>query len=96
MKLLARRFPGLPLGLGRYTLNQLLVSTIAFVGLAIFPLIDSNSSHVSAVADAGYVLLLAFGLNIVVGYTGLLVLGYAAFFAIGAYTYAMLASPQFG
>jgi len=38
--------------------------------------------------------LLAIGLNIVVGFAGLLDLGYAAFFAIGAYTYALLASSQ--
>src|SRR5213079_79900 len=38
--------------------------------------------------------LLAIGLNIVVGFAGLLDLGYAAFFAIGAYTYGMLASGQ--
>ena len=40
--------------------------------------------------------LLALGLNIVVGYAGLLDLGYIAFFAVGAYCYALLASPQFG
>lgn len=96
MQLLARRIPTLPFGLGRYTVNQIAVVALVIIGLAIFPLVDSNSSHISAVADTGYVLLLAFGLNVVVGYTGLLVLGYAAFFAIGAYTYAMLASPQFG
>ncbi|TFZ01423.1 ABC transporter permease subunit [Ramlibacter rhizophilus] len=38
--------------------------------------------------------LLALGLNIVVGYAGLLDLGYVAFFAIGAYMYALLASPH--
>ena len=38
--------------------------------------------------------LLALGLNIVVGYAGLLDLGYVAFFAIGAYVYGMLASPH--
>jgi branched-chain amino acid transport system permease protein len=38
--------------------------------------------------------LLALGLNIVVGYAGLLDLGYAAFFAIGAYTTGLLNSPQ--
>ena len=38
--------------------------------------------------------ILALGLNIVVGFAGLLDLGYAAFFAIGAYTYGMLASYQ--
>lgn len=38
--------------------------------------------------------LLAIGLNIVVGYAGLLDLGYVAFFAVGAYLYALLASPH--
>ena len=41
-------------------------------------------------------ILLGLGLNIVVGYAGLLDLGYIAFFAVGAYSYALLASPQFG
>ena len=40
--------------------------------------------------------MLALGLNIVVGYAGLLDLGYIAFYAVGAYLYALLASPQFG
>ena len=39
--------------------------------------------------------LLSLGLNIVVGYAGLLDLGYIAFYGVGAYTYALLASPQF-
>ena len=39
--------------------------------------------------------LLALGLNIVVGFAGLLDLGYIAFYGIGAYIYALLASPQF-
>jgi branched-chain amino acid transport system permease protein len=41
-------------------------------------------------------LLLATGLNMVVGYAGLLDLGFVAFYAIGAYSYALLASGQFG
>ena len=45
---------------------------------------------VNGFADAGVFVLLALGLNIVVGFAGLLDLGYAAFFAIGAYTYALL------
>ena len=40
--------------------------------------------------------MLALGLNIVVGYAGLLDLGYVAFYAVGAYLYAMLASPHLG
>jgi branched-chain amino acid transport system permease protein len=39
--------------------------------------------------------LLSLGLNIVVGFAGLLDLGYIAFYGVGAYTYALLASPQF-
>jgi branched-chain amino acid transport system permease protein len=41
-------------------------------------------------------IMLALGLNIVVGYAGLLDLGYVAFYAVGAYLYALLASPHFG
>ena len=40
--------------------------------------------------------MLALGLNIVVGFAGLVDLGYIAFYGIGAYTYALLASPHFG
>lgn len=40
--------------------------------------------------------LLALGLNIVVGFAGLLDLGYIAFYAVGAYVYALLASPHLG
>jgi branched-chain amino acid transport system permease protein len=49
------------------------------------------------ILDVGLLfILLGLGLNIVVGYAGLLDLGYIAFFAVGAYSYALLASPQFG
>ncbi|HTR59153.1 MAG TPA: ABC transporter ATP-binding protein [Casimicrobiaceae bacterium] len=41
-------------------------------------------------------IMLALGLNIVVGFAGLLDLGYIAFYAVGAYMYALLASPHFG
>ena len=49
---------------------------------------------ISVLADAGVYILLAIGLNVVVGFAGLLDLGYAAFFAIGAYTYAFIASDH--
>jgi branched-chain amino acid transport system permease protein len=39
-------------------------------------------------------ILLGIGLNIVIGYAGLLDLGFVAFYAVGAYTYGLLASPQ--
>jgi len=63
--------------------------------LVLFPLLDPDKAHVNVAADAGTFILLALGLNIVVGFAGLLDLGYAAFFAIGSYAYAMLASGQF-
>ncbi|OIO36778.1 MAG: hypothetical protein AUJ72_05685 [Candidatus Omnitrophica bacterium CG1_02_46_14] len=56
----------------------------------LFPVLDKNAYHMDLMTNVGIYALLAMGLNIVVGFTGLLNLGYAAFFAIGAYTYALL------
>jgi ABC-type branched-subunit amino acid transport system permease subunit len=67
-----------------------------YAAAIVLPLIFSNGGFVNFLADAGAFVLLALGLNVVVGFAGLLDLGYAAFFAIGSYTFAMLASPQFG
>jgi branched-chain amino acid transport system permease protein len=53
---------------------------------------NAQSVWIDAFATAGIYVLLALGLNVVVGLAGLLDLGYAAFFAIGAYTYAYGAS----
>jgi branched-chain amino acid transport system permease protein len=47
------------------------------------------------VADlVGFYIIMALGLNVVVGFAGLLDLGYVAFFAIGAYTMAVLTTPE--
>ncbi len=72
--------------------------TIIAIGVALlaFPFVDRNNAQIDFMANAGAFILLALGLNIVVGFAGLLDLGYAAFFAIGSYSYAMLASQQFG
>jgi branched-chain amino acid transport system permease protein len=51
---------------------------------------------VGLAADGGIYMLMAIGLNVVVGFAGLLDLGYAAFFAIGSYTYAEVASYHLG
>jgi branched-chain amino acid transport system permease protein len=59
-----------------------------------FPYLDSNEGDIDAAANALAFAMLALGLNIVVGFAGLLDLGYAAFFAIGAYTYGALSSYQ--
>lgn len=58
--------------------------------LLFFPLIDKNVYHIDLLTMVGIYALLSMGLNVVVGFAGLLNLGYAAFFAIGAYTYALL------
>ena len=56
---------------------------------ALIPLIDKSTYHLDLLTNVGIYALLAMGLNVVVGLTGLLNLGYAAFFAIGAYSYAL-------
>ena len=63
---------------------------------ALVPLLTSNGYLLRVGFDTLIYMLLALGLNIVVGFAGLLDLGYAAFFGFGAYGYAMLASSQFG
>jgi branched-chain amino acid transport system permease protein len=60
----------------------------------LFPLIDGNEGDIDAAANALAFATLALGLNIVVGFAGLLDLGYAAFFAIGAYAYGIFSSYQ--
>ena len=56
-------------------------------------LIQGEAPWLDAFANAGVFVLLAMGLNVVIGMAGLLDLGYAAFFAIGAYVYAYSNSP---
>jgi ABC-type branched-subunit amino acid transport system permease subunit len=58
-----------------------------------FSAFQTQNAWIDGFTNAGVFVLLALGLNIVVGAAGLLDLGYAAFFAIGAYTYAFVASP---
>jgi branched-chain amino acid transport system permease protein len=53
-----------------------------------------GNAWVRALAFACLYVMLALGLNIVVGFAGLLDLGYIAFYAVGAYMYALLASPH--
>jgi len=60
----------------------------------LFPLVHQNDADIDSAANALAFAALALGLNIVVGFAGLLDLGYAAFFAIGAYTYGVASSWQ--
>src|SRR5215472_16533381 len=59
-----------------------------------FPLVNQNDADIDSAANALAFAALALGLNIVVGFAGLLDLGYAAFFAIGAYAYGVASSWQ--
>jgi branched-chain amino acid transport system permease protein len=72
----------------------------ALIGLALallpFALTQVGTTWVRITNFAILYIILALGLNIVVGFAGLLDLGYIAFYAVGAYVYALLASPQFG
>lgn len=74
-----------------------IVGTAVGIGLALlFPVINGVLGlgwEAKAVPIALFIIL-ALGLNVVVGFAGLLDLGYAAFFAIGAYTIAFLTSAQ--
>src|ERR671934_1960750 len=74
--------------------NAVLVTFLIFMG--IYPALDSTFGWGKMGAFPAILIftVLALGLNIVVGFAGLLDLGYAAFFAIGGYTAAFLTSPQ--
>ena len=76
--------------------NKLVNSIIVAIGLLILPLLlqQGGNAWVRIVDMALLYVLLALGLNIVVGYAGLLDLGYVAFFAVGAYLFALLGSPH--
>ena len=78
--------------------NKLVVFLLAAVGLLILPLIAqaAGNAWVRIIDIALLYVLLALGLNIVVGYAGLLDLGYVAFYAVGAYMFGLLASPHLG
>jgi branched-chain amino acid transport system permease protein len=73
--------------------RQIFAVVLLALGVA-FPFLTGNAGNVDAAANAYTYVLLALGLNIVVGFAGLLDLGYAAFFAIGAYGYGISASGQ--
>ena len=77
----------------------MLIVTVLMIFLPKYPpftFILREQSWFDAFANAGTYVLLAMGLNVVVGLAGLLDLGYAAFFAIGAYAYAYSNSPYSG
>lgn len=74
------------------------LAVVVGIVLVLYPWLDQflNLRFMNEIIPVLVFLLMALGLNIVVGYAGLLDLGYAAFFAIGAYAAGMVSSPHFG
>ena len=78
--------------------SALITTSLLLLGLFILPfLVEAGlgKSWLRIIDFALLYIMLALGLNIVVGYAGLLDLGYVAFYAVGAYCWALLASPHF-
>jgi branched-chain amino acid transport system permease protein len=73
-----------------------LAAVVAVLLVLPFAMSEFGTTWVRVTNLALLYVMLALGLNIVVGFAGLLDLGYIAFYAVGAYTYALLASPHFG
>jgi branched-chain amino acid transport system permease protein len=76
--------------------NKIAVFIAAGIGLVLLPLVAQyfGNAWVRIIDIALLYVLLALGLNIVVGYAGLLDLGYVAFYAVGAYMFGLLGSSQ--
>ena len=73
------------------------VRLLVFVGaVALVPVLTSDQYVLRVGVDTLIFALLAIGLNVVVGFAGLLDLGYVAFFGVGAYGYALLSSDHYG
>lgn len=85
--------------MSRFTTRRWVGACLIALALLIAPFIVGGVGGNAWVRILDFALLyimLALGLNIVVGFAGLLDLGYIAFYAVGAYLYALLASPHFG
>src|SRR3984957_18394857 len=97
----ARRREYLPSWLGRAQRETERIGwwpRLAVAGLigALLPSVGLGGFQLQVGIDALVIALLAVGLNIVVGWAGLLDLGYVAFFGFGAYGFALLSSGQIG
>jgi branched-chain amino acid transport system ATP-binding protein len=80
----------------RSYLSEKILMYFGLIVLLLFPIISQNSYYLRLVTTIGLYVILAMGLNVTVGLGGLLDMGYVAFYALGAYTHALLASPHFG
>jgi branched-chain amino acid transport system permease protein len=79
---------------GQHRLVMLIVYAALAVVVLLLPLLGPYPAEILDVV--GLFILMGLGLNIVVGFAGLLDLGYVAFYALGAYTIGVLTSPEIG
>jgi len=89
-----QRLMGAIAGAGRDLLgrmNRRVLYVVALASAVVIPL-GLNRYHIDILTQVGIYVMLALGLNIVVGLAGLLDLGYVAFYAVGAYTYGLLST----
>jgi branched-chain amino acid transport system permease protein len=77
-------------------MNARLVPWVLLALAVAAPMLSPSDYITGVLARICLYAILALGLNVVVGFAGLLDIGYVAFFGIGSYTYAFLASPHFG
>lgn len=91
-----------PRGIGRFIRKRWPLFVLILIAV-LYPIIDEQIQFLTGFHFGGYTgslvtvlmfSILALGLNIVIGYAGLLDLGYAAFFAIGAYAMALITTPS--
>jgi branched-chain amino acid transport system permease protein len=94
-----RTFRGGPLGVIEVRLRRVpwwAWLTLFLAAFSLFPLVESGGYVRRVAFDTVLYMLLALGLNVVVGWGGLLDLGFVAFYGIGAYSYALLDSNHYG
>ena len=95
MTAVSKRLGGMP-NLGSSRARNMVLAIAVIVFAFILPLFyDSGSAFIEDATTALIYVVMALGLNIVVGFAGLLDLGYVAFFAIGAYTIGWFGSGFF-
>ncbi len=81
------KMPGLSLTYKRVLLAVMIVGVLPYFGTL-------NQFYMDLMIQIGMFIVLAQGLNVVVGFAGLLDLGYIAFYAVGAYLWAIFSTPQ--
>jgi branched-chain amino acid transport system permease protein len=85
----------LPRKVGRFQLSTIVAAVAIGVAIVLPLFYDSGSAFIEDTTTAYAYVVMALGLNIVVGFAGLLDLGYVAFFALGAYTMGWFGSSFF-